>query len=197
MFTGIISERGRVAEVASGDDGSALTIAAPATSASLTVGGSVAVAGVCLTAVEVGGDAFEVDIVAETLARTTLGALRPGDEVNLESPMEASGRFDGHIVQGHVDGVGEVLSVAPEGDGVRVAIAVPDRLARYVVEKGSLCVDGVSLTVAGVEGSIASVALIPHTLEVTTLGRLNPGRMVNLEVDVIAKYVERMVEAWR
>ncbi len=156
-----------------------------------------AVNGVCLTAVSVDGDRVALDLVAETLARTNLGDLAAGDPVDLELPMAAAGRFDGHVVQGHVDGTGTVRSVEQEGEGRRLRIDLDPRLARYVAEKGSITVDGVSLTVAAVGAAGESwfdIALIPHTLAVTVLGSRRPGDTVNLEVDVIAKYVERLLE---
>jgi riboflavin synthase len=134
-----------------------------------------------------------LDLVAETLERSTLGGLQPGDPVNLERPMRANGRFDGHIVQGHVDGVGEILAIEHEGEGKRMRIRVPEDLARYLVEKGSITVDGVSLTVAVIDGREIEIALIPHSLEVTTLGLRTTGEKVNLEVDVLAKYVEKLL----
>lgn len=156
------------------------------------VGASVAVDGVCLTATVVHPDGFEADVVAETLARTTLGDLRPGDVVNLERALPASGRFDGHFVQGHVDATGEVVAIQPEGDGSRMVLRVPPGVLRYVVEKGSLAVSGVSLTVAAVRDDLVEVALVPHTLANTNLGRRRPGDRVNLEADILAKYVERL-----
>jgi riboflavin synthase len=131
----------------------------------------------------------------ETISRSTLGELRPGDPVNLERPMQADGRFDGHIVQGHVDGVGVIVAVEPEGQGKRIRVRVPVALSRYVIEKGSITVDGVSLTVAAVEGDEVEIALIPHSLQVTTLGLRAVGEKVNLEVDVLAKYVEKLLKA--
>jgi riboflavin synthase len=160
----------------------------------LEVGDSIAVNGVCLTAVEVGPAGVTADVVAETLRRSNLGSVQTGDRVNLERPMRADGRFDGHIVQGHVDATGEVATVVPEGEGWLVRIAAPPEGLRYVVEKGSITVDGVSLTVTSVDADGFEVALIPHTLSVTTLGLLRPGDRVNLEFDVLAKYVERLLE---
>ncbi len=171
-----------------------MTITADRVVSDLEVGSSVAVNGVCLTAVAAGAGEFEVDVVPETIARSNLSDLAVGSTVNLERPLAAAGRFDGHIVQGHVDGVGEVLEVLPEGEGRRLRLAIPEPLRRYVVEKGSLAVDGVSLTVAAVAAISAEVALIPHTLEVTVLGERSAGDRVNLEVDVIAKYVEQLME---
>ena len=198
MFTGIVSELGTVAAVEPIDGAKRLTVAAPKTSSGLVVGDSVAVNGVCLTAVEAAGDRFSVEIVNETLDRSSLGSLEPDAVVNLERPMLASGRFDGHIVQGHVDGVGTVTSIHPEGQAARLRIALPSDLSRYVVEKGSISVDGTSLTVTAVSdvGSVDGwfeIVLIPHTLDVTVFGRLKPEAVVNLEVDVIAKYLERMM----
>ncbi len=197
MFTGIVERSARVVAVDGDDLGRAITFEAPGITDDLPVGASIAVNGACLTAVEVDGDRFRIDAVVETLRRTNLGELEPGSRVNLERAMPAAGRLDGHIVQGHVDGVGVVERVDPEGEGVRLAVRVPPELRRYVVEKGSVTVDGVSLTVASVTGDGFEVALIPHTLEVTTLGERPPGSRVNLEVDVLAKYVERLLEAGR
>jgi riboflavin synthase len=152
----------------------------------------VAVNGVCLTAVEPDGDGFSADVMEETLRRSSLGPLGTGDTVNLELPLRAGDRLGGHIVQGHVDGTGEVESVREEGLSRVVRIAAPDELLRYVVEKGSIAVEGVSLTVSAVDGDAFEVSLIPETLERTTLGAAAPGRTVNLEVDVLAKYVEKL-----
>ncbi|HEU5113972.1 MAG TPA: riboflavin synthase [Acidimicrobiia bacterium] len=161
----------------------------------MELGGSIAVNGVCLTGVETGDGRIAVDIVTETISRSTLGDLRPGDPVNLERPMRGDGRFDGHIVQGHVDGVGVIVSVEPEGQGKRIRLRLPNDLSRYVIEKGSITVDGVSLTVAAVEGDEVEIALIPHSLQVTTLGLRSAGEKVNLEVDLLAKYVEKLLRA--
>jgi riboflavin synthase len=195
MFTGIVEGLGVVVEAADAGGRRRFTIEAGKVAAGLAVGDSVAVNGVCLTAVAVGGGSFTVEAVDETLSRSNLGALRVGSLVNLERPLRADGRFDGHIVQGHVDGVGTVRSITPEGASIRVWIDVPPGLRRYVAEKGSVAVDGVSLTVSGVDAAGCEVVLIPHTLEVTLFGRRRPGDAVNLEADVIAKYVERMLEA--
>ncbi|WP_217912997.1 riboflavin synthase [Miltoncostaea marina] len=192
MFTGLVEEGGRVAAVAPGERGARLEIAARTVLEGLEVGDSVAVNGACLTAVEVGAGGFAVDAVAETLRRTALGALAPGDRVNLERPMRLGDRLDGHLVQGHVDGVGTVRAVRPEGESAVLEVAAPPELLRYVVEKGSIAVDGVSLTVAGRLADAFTVALIPHTMSVTTLGPQALGRAVNLEVDVVAKYVESL-----
>jgi riboflavin synthase len=163
--------------------------------APLHAGDSIAVNGVCLTAVALERGAFAADLSDETLSRTTLGRLAPGALVNLERPLPATGRLGGHIVQGHVDGVGRVVALHEEAEGRRLEIEGPLALARYIVDKGSIAVDGVSLTVAGVTGRRFGVALIPHTCAVTTLGSLEPGTEVNLEVDILAKYVERLAGA--
>lgn len=201
MFTGIVSEMGKVNRVAETELGRRLEIDGPATTETLSIGDSVAVDGVCLTVVSIDGSAFSVDAVAETLDRTTLGEAAPGVAVDLERPVAvAGGRLDGHIVQGHVDAVGRVASIQPEGDSRRIRIAVPQRLAPYLVEKGSITVDGVSLTITGVSRFDAAdgwfeIVLIPHTMAVTVLGARGIGNRVNLEADVIAKYVERWMEA--
>lgn len=194
MFTGIIEELGTIDAVSGNTDLRRFRIRAPRTSAELAIGSSVAVEGVCLTVVELDDGGFTVEAVPETLARTTLGMRDRGDRVNLERPLAASGRFDGHIVQGHVDGVGEVMAVFADGDNRRLRIRPPAGLLRYVVEKGSVTVDGVSLTVAALTAEDFEVALIPHTLAVTTLGDRVAGDGVNLEVDILAKYVERLLE---
>ena len=193
VFTGIIEEVGTVTEVERSDGGLRLRLEAPLVSEGLVTGASVAVNGTCLTAVSVDGSGFLLEIVPETLQRTNLGALVTGGRVNLERAMRADGRFDGHIVQGHVDGVGTVRAVVPEGDGARITIEVPGELLNYVVEKGSITVDGVSLTVAALGDGTIEVALIPHTLEMTTLAGHTADDPVNLEVDVLAKYLERLV----
>ncbi len=192
MFTGIVREIGVVAAVEGGEAGVRLSIAAPATAPGIVLGGSVAISGVCLTAVEIGERELVFEAVPETLARTSLGSLVAGSRVNIEPALLAGEPLGGHYVQGHVDGVGTVRSVAPEGDGVRIGFAVPNDLLRYVAFKGSITIEGVSLTVAALDETGLEVALIPHTLEATTLGGLAVGDPVNLEVDVLAKYVERM-----
>jgi riboflavin synthase len=194
MFTGIVAAMGEVTSVAKTTTGRRLEIAAPNLFADLNVGDSVAVNGVCLTAITAGEGSMTVDIVQESLDRSNLGSLLPGTSVDLERPMPAAGRFDGHIVQGHVDGLGTVVSIDREGDARRVRVSIPAALARYVVEKGSITVDGVSLTVTAVGTEPwFEIVLIPHTLEVTVLGERGVGDRVNLEVDVIAKYVERLM----
>jgi riboflavin synthase len=195
MFTGIVRELGAVESLAGGEGGVRLRVRAPATAGQAAVGDSVAINGVCLTVTETDGETLAFDAVPETLSRTTLGRLRAGAEVNLEPALRAADQLGGHIVQGHVDGVGRVRAVGPEGDGVRVEIEAPPGLLRYCVEKGSVAVEGVSLTVAALTPETFSVALVPHTLGVTTLGRLGNGDEVNLEVDVLAKYVDRLLGA--
>jgi riboflavin synthase len=194
MFTGIVEHRGSVLSVETAGGGTRLVLDTGPLPR-IELGGSIAVNGVCLTGVETGDGRIAVDVVMETISRSTLGELRPGDPVNLERPMRADGRFDGHIVQGHVDGVGVIVAVEPEGQGKRIRLSLPDALSRYVIEKGSITVDGVSLTVAAVEGEEVEIALIPHSLEVTTLGLRAVGEKVNLEVDVLAKYVEKLLKA--
>jgi riboflavin synthase len=189
MFTGIVRERGRVSSLDEGPDGLRLEIDAPATAAQLSVGDSVSISGACLTATAVTNGSFSVTAVAETLARTTLGRLKTKDEVNLETAARVGDPLGGHVVQGHVDGLGRVASV---DEGGRMWIEAGPEILRYCVEKGSIAVDGVSLTIAGLRDGAFEVALIPHTLEQTTLGALQPGDEVNLEVDVLAKYVEKL-----
>jgi riboflavin synthase len=193
VFTGIVREVGRVAAVEGDDDGLTLQVEAPRTAEALAVGDSVAVAGVCLTAEAVEDGTVRFHAVPETLARTSLGRLGPGDQVNVEPALRAGEPLGGHIVQGHVDDLGTVASLVEEGDGARLTIGAADGVLRYCVEKGSIAVDGVSLTVAALEGETFSIALVPHTLAATTLGRLAPGSPVNLEVDVLAKYVDRLL----
>ena len=191
MFTGIVRELGTVEAF----DGSRLVVAAPETAAAATVGDSVAVAGVCLTVVANEDSRLAFDAVPETLSRTALGSLEPGDAVNVEPSLRVGDPLGGHVVQGHVDAVGRVRSVTSEGDSRRVWVDAPEAVVRYCIEKGSIAVDGVSLTVAAFDDEGFEVALIPHTLAVTTLGRLEPGHEVNLEADVLGKVVERLLAA--
>ena len=198
MFTGIIEELGTVRAVRHHDGGARIEIVASTVLEDATIGASIAVNGCCLTLIEQGDGWWAADAQGETLDRTTVGSLAPGDPVNLERPVRLADRLGGHLVQGHVDGVGTVVERAPEPDGAtRLAVEMPDGLARYVVEKGSVTVDGVSLTITGIRGHRDApqfgVALVPHTLAVTTLGRRAPGDTVNLEVDILAKYVERLL----
>ncbi|HEY8047410.1 MAG TPA: riboflavin synthase [Streptosporangiaceae bacterium] len=208
MFTGIVEELGEVVAAERLPDAARLTVRGPRVTAEACRGDSIAVNGVCLTVTDSSDKTFTADVMAETLSRTGLGALGPGSPVNLERPVELGGRLGGHLVQGHADGTGEILSRTPGERWDVVRIATPPDLARYIVLKGSITVDGVSLTVSalsgtggGTDGSTGSgtaapwfeVSLIPTTLEMTTLGRLQPGSQVNLEVDVIAKYVESLL----
>ena len=193
MFTGIVRERGRVEAVERGE-GMRLRVRAPVTAAAASVGDSIAVNGVCLTATEVVDALLAFDAVPETLARSSLGRLERDAEVNLEPALRAGEPLGGHIVQGHVDGVAHVRRVDPEGEGVRMEIQAPVDLLRYCVEKGSVAVEGVSLTIAALGRDSFLVALVPHTLAETTLGSLREGDEVNVEVDVLAKYVERLLE---
>lgn len=195
MFTGIVEHLGTVSAVDRAERGRTIVVEAGPISSNVKVGDSIAVNGACLTVARVEQPMIHFQAVGETLDRSNLEDLEPGRAVNLERPMAASGRFDGHIVQGHVDGIGTVTEVEADGEARRIRIEIPSQLGRYVVEKGSITIDGVSLTVAAVEGRTVEVALIPHTLEVTTFGDRRPGDRVNLEVDVLAKYVERLLGA--
>ncbi len=195
MFTGIVEEVGTVVAVERAGEDARLRLRGPLVTEGTPVGGSVAVDGVCLTVTEVVDGTFAVDVMPETLRRSTLGGRAPGDPVNLERAVPATGRLDGHIVQGHVDGVGRVLARTPGPRWDDVVVGLPAGLARYVAEKGSIAVSGVSLTVTHVAEDRFGVSLIPTTLDATTLGRLAVGDPVNLEVDVIAKYVERLLAA--
>ncbi len=195
MFTGIVEELGEIVSITGNADGVRLKVRAGAVLDGAKVGESIAVSGVCLTIVDLDGQSFASDVVAETLRRTTLGGLRPGDPVDLERPLRFDQRLGGHIVQGHVDGVGTITAIKPEGEGIWMEIAPPPALMRYLVEKGSVAVDGVSLTVAALTDAPGfAVALIPHTLAVTTLGRWGVGGRVNIEVDILAKHVEKLLE---
>ena len=198
MFTGIVEGTGTVAALAVADDGSGarLEVKAAWLAGDLRPGESVAVDGCCLTVAEATAARFAADLVAETLRRTALAGLAAGARVNLERPLALGGRLGGHLVQGHVDGVARIIDRTPVGDGEEVRIELPPDLERYLVEKGSIAVDGVSLTVAGVGTGWFAVALVPHTLKVTTLGDRRPGDLVQLEVDVVAKYVERLIAPW-
>jgi riboflavin synthase alpha subunit len=195
MFTGIVRERGRVLRADGGPDGVALELEAPETAALSAVGDSISIAGACLTVTSVADGRLTFHAVPETIRRSSLGRLRPGADVNLEPALRAGEPFGGHYVQGHVDAVGTVRSLAPEGEGVRLWVDAPPELLRYCVDKGSISVEGVSLTIAGLDEQGFAIALVPHTLEVTTLGALTPGDAVNLEADVLAKYVEKLVGA--
>ena len=205
MFTGIVEELGEVVALEEGIGSAKITVRGPLVAADALRGASIAVNGVCLTVIDASGGLFSADVMGETLARSSLGSLAPGSMVNLERPMRLDGRLDGHIVQGHVDGTGTVIERRPAGDWEVVRVSMPARLARYVIEKGSLAIDGISLTVSALGGKDSGsdhggqdwieVSLIPETLARTTLGTKQAGEMVNLEVDMIAKYVERLLSA--
>jgi riboflavin synthase len=197
MFTGIIEEVGHVASIEIKGQQRRLTVACSELGRELKQGDSISVSGVCLTAVNVSENSFTCDLAQETWLRTSFSRLKPEALVNLELPMRASGRFDGHVVQGHVDGVGTVTSFERvlDGNDYLLKINVPSEITRYIVTKGSLAIEGISLTVAAIDGIQVRVAIIPHTSEVTNLRSLKPGDPVNLEVDVIAKYVEKMIGA--
>ncbi len=195
MFTGLIEEVGRIAGIARIGGKRRITVEAPHTSAELKPGDSVAVSGVCLTAVELGAGSFGADLAEETWLRTSFSRLREGALVNLELPVRANERLGGHIVQGHVDGTGRFLELEsiPGGEDFRLRIELPEELERYVVYKGSLAVEGISLTVAALQGRTVTIAIIPHTCLATNLQSLRAGDPVNLEADLIAKYVEKMI----
>ncbi|UOO37789.1 riboflavin synthase [Oscillospiraceae bacterium CM] len=195
MFTGIIEEIGTVTAVAKDARASRLSIRAAAVFGDLKLGDSVAVNGVCLTVSDFGGSVFTADVMHETLDRTNLGALVPGRRVNLERAMSASGRFGGHMVSGHIDGTGRIIATRRDGSAVWVIVSAPPAILRYIVEKGSIAIDGISLTVARVTARDFSVSLIPHTGQATTLLDRHIGETVNLENDMIGKYVERFVTA--
>jgi riboflavin synthase len=193
VFTGIVREQGIVKSIDGGQQGARLRIAAPAAAGEAAIGDSIAVSGVCLTVVAVQDGEVEFDAVAETLRRSSLGRLRTGDGVNVEPALRTGEPLGGHYMQGHVDGVGRVRSIVTEGDGVLMEFETPADVLRYCVEKGSIAVEGVSLTITRVDEGVFGVALVPHTLAETTLGKLQPGDEVNLEADVLAKYVERLL----
>ena len=196
MFTGIIEEVGRVTGVAQENSNRRLTVGASQLNRQLKQGDSIAVSGVCLTAVEITATSFAADLAAETWKRTSFSRIKKDALVNLELPMRADGRFGGHIVQGHVDGTGKFLALdrVRDADDYWLRIEIPPELARYVIFKGSLCIEGISLTVAQIEGTKVTAAIIPHTVKMTNLKSLEPGDPLNLEVDVVAKYVEKMIK---
>jgi riboflavin synthase len=194
MFTGIIEEVGRVAKIEEQGENRRVTITASKLNQELRQGDSIAVSGVCLTALNVKPDSFSADLAPETWARTSFSRMREGALVNLELPMKADGRFGGHVVQGHVDSVGKLIALEQIADSENfwLRIEIPSEIERYTVFKGSICIEGISLTVAKLEGQECTVAVIPHTVEVTNLKSLKPGDPLNLEADLIAKYVEKM-----
>ena len=199
MFTGLIEEVGTVADLTNARKSRRLTVSSSELIKELKVGDSIAVSGVCLTAIHVTGESFDADLALETWNRTSFSRIKPGALVNLELPMRANGRMGGHIVQGHVDGTGTLSGLDPltNGEDYWLRINLPPGLEKYVIEKGSITVEGISLTVAGIHGREVTIAVIPHTAQATNLKSLKPGDAVNLEVDVIAKYVEKMITPQR
>jgi riboflavin synthase len=193
VFTGIVAELGHLRQIAIGEESARLNIAAGHVLADVTLGASIAVNGVCLTVVRFGKDYFEADVMAETLIKTNLGKLSPGDKVNLEPALKLTDRLGGHLVSGHIDGVGLISNQEKKGIALVIKIEAPDKLLRYLVPKGSVAIDGISLTVVECWADSFSVSLIPHTLKATTLGYKTIGNQVNLETDIIAKYVERLL----
>lgn len=194
MFTGIVEELGTIRAIQRGIHSAVLSVKASLVMSDLNIGDSVSVNGVCLTATGKDAGGFTADVMHETLNRSSLGSLVPGSPVNLERAMPANGRFGGHIVSGHIDGTGTIQSIRRDDNALWYTVRAAPELLRYVVEKGSVTIDGVSLTVASVEANRFSVSLIPHTAAVTVLGRKRPGDMVNLETDVIGKYVEKLLK---
>jgi riboflavin synthase len=195
MFTGIVEETATVETVETDEDGRRLRLAT--TFEGLSEGQSISVSGACLTVEAFGEGWFEVFLATETIERTYLGTVEAGDELNVERALPADGRFDGHFVQGHVDGTGEIRAVESLGDDWRFTVTIPSELGQYVVEKGSIAIDGISLTVASLDGNTLDVAIIPETYDLTTLSDKEPGDPVHIEVDVVAKYVERLVDGYQ
>ena len=196
MFTGIIEEVGQVAKIEQRGENRRMTIESHSASKELRTGDSIAVSGVCLTALNIKADSFSADLAPETWTRTSFSRIHEGALVNLELPMKADGRFGGHVVQGHVDGVGKLIALEQVADSENfwLRIEIPAEVERYTVLKGSICIEGISLTVAKLEGRECAVAVIPHTVEMTNLKSLKPGDPLNLEADLIAKYVEKMAK---
>jgi riboflavin synthase len=197
MFTGIIEEVGRVVKIEQRGENRRITVEAAQAPMALATGDSVAVSGVCLTALDIKSKSFGADLAPETWARTSFSQIHEGALVNLELPMKADGRFGGHIVQGHVDGVGKMIELEriAGSENWWLHIEIPSEIEKYTVFKGSICIEGISLTVAKLEGNHGTIAIIPHTVEMTNLGSLKPGDPVNLEADLIAKYVEKMMKS--
>jgi len=195
VFTGIIEHLGTIKTLSLDEQGGRITIQAPSLAASLAISGSVAVNGCCLTVVACDKKSFSADLSAETLNKTTFSSLNEGDRVNLEQPLTAGKEFGGHFVLGHVDGTGMVVAMEPEGDSWRYSVRVPEEIAKYIVPKGSLTIDGISLTVANWDNEIAEIAVIPFTYEHTNIRDRKPGDAVNLEADILGKYIERHLEA--
>ena len=194
MFTGIIETTGSVEKLEGDGSGLQLTVEAPAVAPDFARGDSVAVNGVCLTVVDHGDQSFTVEIVPETVSRTTFGNLRAGDLVNLERPLRLSDRLDGHLVQGHVDGVGRIATREERGNSLWYEVEIPEDLTPFVIEKGSVALDGISLTIAGLTGNLAAVSIIPHTASITTFGARRIGDEVNVEVDMIGRYVASLLQ---
>ena len=193
MFTGIVEEKGTVGHIRLAGISGSIAIKARKVLEGTRIGDSIAVNGVCLTVVSLQPDGFTADVMAETIRRTGLGNCQPGDQVNLERAMAADGRFGGHIVAGHIDGVGTIRSAVPEGNAVWITIDAPPQILRYIVEKGSIAIDGISLTVAYVDESVFKVSVIPHTAAETTLLSKKAGDIVNLENDIVGKYIEKLM----
>lgn len=193
IFTGIVEETGKIESVANGNKSAIITIIADKVLKGTKIGDSIAVNGVCLTVTSISGNKFTADVMAETIRRSSLGTLKHGSKVNLERAIAADGRFGGHIVSGHIDGTGVIRSLEREDNAVWVEIETPDKLLKYIVEKGSIAIDGISLTVAKLTDDSFSVSVIPHTGEETTLLAKKPGDIVNLENDIVGKYVERLL----
>ncbi len=197
MFTGIIEGLGEIRGLERSGRGLKIRLIPPFSAQELTLGESVAVNGVCLTVTHIDGQTATFDISPETISRTTLGGLKPGDRVNVERALRASDRLGGHIVSGHVDGVGRVLSRRSQGDFLFYEIQIPSELSRYVIQKGSIAIDGISLTVNDIRDHRLSLAIIPHTASLTTIGYRQPGDLVNIEVDIIGKYIEKLLSPWK
>ncbi|MCY3772341.1 MAG: riboflavin synthase [Gemmatimonadetes bacterium] len=195
MFTGIVETTGAVLTLDGDRDGLKLTVEAPAMSAGFQPGDSVAVNGVCLTVVDTADEVFSVEIVPETVSRTTFGNLGVGDRVNLERPLRLSDRIDGHLVQGHVDGVGRIAAREERGNSLWYEVEIPDDLTPFVIEKGSVALDGISLTIASLTGNLAAVSIIPHTASITTFGNRRSGDEVNIEVDMVGRYVASLLHS--
>ncbi len=197
MFTGIIETTGSVKDLEQRAGGLKLTVEAPSMAPDFEQGASIAVNGVCLTVVDHGDEAFSVEIVPETVSRTTFGELRAGHRVNLERPLRLSDRLDGHLVQGHVDGVGRIAALEERGNSLWYEVEIPAGLTPFVIEKGSIALDGISLTIAGLAGNLAAVSIIPHTASITTFGSRQIGDGVNIEVDMIGRYVASLLHTGR
>ncbi len=196
MFTGLVEQVGRIRALKSRGDGLSLEIEASKILQDVKIGDSIAVDGACLTVVAVNGVRFSVDAVAETVKRTTLGEKKTGSPVNLERAMSANGRFGGHFVQGHVDGLGKIIAIEPRAVGYRLDVQLPEQLSSFVIEKGSIAIDGLSLTIAAIEGNNISIAVIPHTWASTTLSGKKVGDKVNIEVDMLAKYIHKILKPY-